>query len=99
MSREGKKFPENRRNDNAETRTTLRSAEKDRSGADGGAQGVGERLAEAVDVGFVFSFDHDAGELFGAGVAKDHTAIVSERGLGFGQGARDFRERLERRFR
>ena len=39
------------------------------SSADGRAEGVGEGLAEALDVGFVFGFDHDAGELLGAGVA------------------------------
>jgi hypothetical protein len=31
------------------------------SGADGGAEGVGEGLREALDVGVMFSFDHDAG--------------------------------------
>jgi hypothetical protein len=41
-------------------------------------------LAEALDVGVVFGFDHDAGELLGAGVAKDDAAIVAESGLGFG---------------
>jgi hypothetical protein len=50
------------------------------SGADGGAEGVGEGLAEAVDVGFVFSFDHDAGELLGAGIAKDDASIIAKRG-------------------
>jgi hypothetical protein len=30
-------------------------------GADGGAEGIGQGLAEAVDVGLVFGFDHDAG--------------------------------------
>ena len=52
--------------------------------ADGGAEGVGEGLAEALDVGFVFGFDHDAGELLGAGVTEDDAAIVAEGGLGFG---------------
>jgi hypothetical protein len=51
---------------------------------DGGAEGVGEGLAEALDVGFVFGFDHDAGELLGAGVAKDDPAIIAKCGLGFG---------------
>src|SRR5712691_2938062 len=69
------------------------------SGADGGAEGVGERLAEALDIGFVFGFDHDASELLGTGVAKDDAAIVAKRGLGFGQGAGNFWKRLERRFR
>src|SRR5882762_503516 len=67
--------------------------------ADGGALGVGEGLGEALDVGFVFGFDHDAGALLGAGVAKDDAAIVAKCGLGFGEGAGDFRKRLERRFR
>src|ERR1700693_341317 len=66
--------------------------------ADRGTEGVGEGLAEALDVGFAFGFDHDAGELLGAGVAKDDPAIVAESGLGFGQGAGDFRERFKRRF-
>ena len=30
-------------------------------GADRGAEGVSEGLAEALDVGFLFSFYHDAG--------------------------------------
>jgi len=63
---------------------TPRSAEKKRLSADGGAKGVGEGLAEALDVGFVFGFDHDAGELLGAGVTEDDAAIVAEGGLGFG---------------
>jgi len=52
-------------------------------GANGGMQGVGERLAEALDVGFVFGFDHDAGQLLGAGVTQHHAAFVAERGLSF----------------
>src|SRR6266480_3222247 len=59
--------------------------------ADGRAEGVGQGLAEALDVGIVFGFDHDAGELLGAGVAKDDAAILAESELGFGQGAGDFR--------
>src|SRR5260370_4579389 len=56
-------------------------------------------MAEALDIGFVFGVDHDARELLGTGVAKDDTAIVAKRGLGFGQGAGNFWKRLERRFR
>src|SRR5712691_5224325 len=56
---------------------------------DGGAEGVGERLAEAVDIVLVFGFDHDAGKLLGAGVAQDDAAIVAERGFSFGEGARN----------
>jgi len=67
------------------------------SGADGGAKGVRQGLAEALDVGVVFGFDHDAGELLRAGVAEDDAAIFAEGGLGFGEGAGDFWERLERR--
>src|SRR5260370_37432162 len=52
--------------------------------ADGGAEGVGEGLGEAVDIGFVFGFDHDAGELLGARVAKDDAAVFAESRLGFG---------------
>src|SRR5258708_2091567 len=89
----------NRRRENTATWSTQKAGEKARLSADGGAQSVGEGLAEALDIGFVFGFDHDASELLGAGVAKDHAAVVAERGLGFGQGAGDFRKRLERRFR
>ncbi len=51
---------------------------------DGGAQGAGEGLAEALDIGFLFGLDHDAGELLGAGVAQDHAPFVAKRGLRFG---------------
>ena len=64
--------------------------------ADGGAKGVGEGLGEALDVGVVFGFDHDAGELLRAGVAQDDAAIFAESGLGFGERARDFGKRFER---
>src|SRR5437764_7417776 len=99
MSRAAKKFPRKPKKDNSEARRTQRRAESNRSGADGGAEGVGEGLAEALDIGFVFGLDHDAGELLGAGVAKDDAAIVSERGLRFGQRAGNLRQRVERRFR
>jgi len=67
------------------------------SGADGGAEGVGEGLGEALDVGVVFGFDHDASEGFGAGVAEDDAAVFAEGRLSFGEGARDFGKRFERR--
>jgi len=66
--------------------------------ADGGAHGVGQGLAEVLDVGVVFGFDHDAGELFRAGVAEDDAAVLAESGLGFGQGAGNFGESFKRRF-
>lgn len=66
-------------------------------GADGGAESVGERLAKALDVGVVFGFDHDARELFGAGIAEDDAPIFAKSGLGFGESARNFGERFERR--
>ena len=47
------------------------------SGADGRAQGVGQGLAEAFDVGVVFGFDHDAGQLLCSGIAEDHAAVFS----------------------
>src|SRR5260370_16957309 len=78
---------------------TPRSAEKKRLSGDGGAEGVGERLAEALDIGFVFGLDHDARELLGTGVAQHDATVVAKRGLGFGQGAGNFWKRLERRFR
>src|SRR6267142_3205878 len=59
-------------------------------GADGGAEGVGEGLAEALDVGVVLGFDHDAGELLGAGIAEHDAAVFAERGLGFGKCTRNF---------
>jgi hypothetical protein len=55
-------------------------------------------LGEALNVGVVFSFDHDASELFRAGIAEDDAAIFAESGLGFGEGAGDFGERFERGF-
>ena len=67
-------------------------------GADGGAKGVGERLGETLDVGVVFGFDHDAGELLGAGIAQDDAAIFAESRFGFGKRARDFGKRIERGF-
>jgi len=57
-------------------------------------------LAEALDVGVVLGFDHDAGEGLGAGIAEDDAATVAESGLGFGEGAgnlgRESRGGLER---
>src|SRR5262249_41071261 len=52
-------------------------------GADGGADGGSDGLGEAPDVRVVFRFDHDAGELFSAGVTKDNAAVLAERGIGF----------------
>ncbi len=66
------------------------------SGADGGTEGAGEGLGEALDVGVAFGFDHDAGELFGAGIAQDDAAIFAESRFGFGKRARDFGKRIER---
>src|SRR6266481_7775845 len=79
-------------------------AEGNRSGeaklsADGGAEGVGKGLAEALDVGVVFGFDHDACELLGAGIAEDDAAVFAECGLSFGESAGDCGERFERGFR
>lgn len=53
-------------------------------------------MAEALDVGVVFGFDHYAGELFRAGIAEDDAAVFAESGLGFGEGAGNFGERFER---
>jgi hypothetical protein len=53
-------------------------------------------LREALDVGVVLCFDHDAGELLRAGIAEDDTAIFAESELGFGEGAGNFGERFER---
>ena len=65
--------------------------------ADRSAEGVREGFAVALHVGVVFGFDHDAGERLGAGVAKHDAAGFAERGLGVGEGAGDFGERIERR--
>src|SRR5260370_15386803 len=65
------------------------------SGTDGGAEGVGERLAEALDIGFVFGLDHDARELLGTGGAQHDATVVAKRGLGFGQCAGNFWKRLQ----
>src|SRR5258708_21765830 len=68
-----------------------------RSGADGGAEGGGDGVGEALDVGIVFGFDHDAGELLGAGIAEDNAAVFAEGGIGFGESADDFGKGFERR--
>jgi len=54
-------------------------------------------MGEALDVGIVFGFDHDAGELLGAGISEDDAAVFSEGGVGFGKGSDDFGKRFERR--
>ena len=69
----------------------------DQLGADGGTEGGGDGLGEALDVGIVFGFDHDAGELFGAGVAKNDAAVLAKRGIGFGERSDHVRKRLEGR--
>jgi len=45
----------------------------------------------------VFGFDHDTGELLRARVAEDDAAVFAEGIVGFGNGAGDFRKRVERR--
>jgi len=67
------------------------------SSADGGAEGVGQGLREALDVGVVFSFNHDAGKLLSAGIAEDDATTFAECGLGFGEGAGNFRKSFEGR--
>jgi hypothetical protein len=66
------------------------------SSADRGAECVGQGLAEALDVGVVFGFDHYAGKLLRAGIAENDAAIFAESGLGFGESAGNFGERFER---
>ena len=80
----GKKVPAKIEERNAETLRTQRRSKLNRSGAYGGAEGVGEGFAVTLDVGFMFGFDHDAGELLGTRVAEDDAAIVAERRLRFG---------------
>ena len=54
-------------------------------------------MAEALDIGVVFGFNHDAGELLRAGIAEDDAAIFAESRLSFGKGAGDFGKSFERR--
>src|SRR5712671_5175602 len=68
----------------------LLTAQKQRLGADGLAEGVGYGCREALDVGIVFGFNHHAREGLGAGVAEDHAAVFTEGGLRFREGTRDF---------
>lgn len=46
----------------------------------------------------MFSFNHDAGELFRSGIAEDDATIFAECGLGFGEGAGNFGKSFEGRF-
>ena len=41
----------------------------------------GQKLSRAVNEIFVLAFDHDAAEIFGAGVAQEHAALAGK--LGF----------------
>ncbi len=54
-------------------------------------------MRETLYVGIVFGFDHDAGKLFRAGIAEHDAPIFAEGSIGFGEGARDRGERIERR--
>ena len=54
-------------------------------------------MGEALDVGIVLGFDHDAGELLGAGIAEDDAAVFAERSVGFREGADNFGNRVKRR--
>ena len=73
-----------RQDADAEMLEDVHKFRRKRSGADGRMEGLGERLAETLDVGFVFGFDHDAGKLLGAGVTQHHAAFVAQCGLSFG---------------
>jgi hypothetical protein len=53
-------------------------------------------MGETLDVGIVFGFDHDAGELLRAGVTKNDAAVFAEDGIGFAESADNFREGFER---
>lgn len=53
-------------------------------------------MAETLDVGIVFGFNHDAGELLRAGIAKNDAAIFAESGLRFGKRAGNLGESFER---
>src|SRR5690349_8024390 len=54
MSRAAEKFARKTRDRQSRVLRVQRRAESNRSGADGGAESVGEGLAEALDIGFVF---------------------------------------------
>lgn len=54
-------------------------------------------MREALDVGFVFGFDHDPCKRLGAGIAEDDASVIAEGGLGFGEGAGNAGEGLEGR--
>jgi hypothetical protein len=45
--------------------------------ADRGAEGLGKGLREALNVGMVLRFDHDAGELLGSRIAENDAAIFA----------------------
>jgi len=63
------------------SRSEDEEAPSEGSSADGGAEGVSEGLAEALNVGFVFGFDHDPGELLGAGISGICPAPETRRGI------------------
>src|SRR5260370_2084062 len=46
------------------------------SGTDGGAEGVGERLAEALDIVFLFVLAQDAREPLDTGVAPPYAPVT-----------------------
>src|SRR5689334_6560415 len=71
-------------------------AEGDLLGADGGAKGVCQGLAKTLDVGFMFGFDHNAGELLGTRIPKNDAAVFAKSRLRLGERAGDFGERIER---
>src|SRR3981081_1354638 len=66
--------------------------------SDGSAESVGKQLAEALNVSIMFSFHHNAHERLGAGVTQNNAATFTQCGLGFGQGTRDLRQSIHRRF-
>src|SRR5438309_11406369 len=51
------------------------------SSADRGAQGDGEGLGKAVDIGLVFGFHNDTSELLGPGIAKNDEPVFANHGL------------------
>src|SRR6516164_8209101 len=99
MSRKAEKFPLGRPSrDATESREIARESKASLS-ADRGAEGVSEGLAEALDVGFVFCFHHDAGQLLGSGITKNNAAVFAKSRLRFRERPGNFRQRIERRFR
>ena len=54
-------------------------------------------MAEALDVGVMLGFDHNAGEGLGAGVTQDDASVLAKGGFSLGEGLGDLWDGLQRR--